>query len=533
MFRNNVLTTRRETTDIWQSQNPILDDMELGVEIVLKEDRTISHYNIKLGDGVTPWQTLEYFYEQLNDEDTNEILDDFTINLATRKPVANRIPIYDDDAGLKSGKEPTEDDDVIRLKDLSGSSEFGTATPTAGKLAKYNDDKGLKSGKAATENNDVLRFLEFNNEVSDINSRISTLTGAYYVLDAYNFGKTLDVLDPDDVTILNTYTIANTPGASSMADVYDNTVIINEFDTSEFVYNKISELWVKYPNGYLTIATNDHLGVVKGTQPPTDPNDKSKDAYVQVLADGTMRLVRDRLEQVFNMLKPVGSGYVQHLNDPSPADMTWPGTWEIWSGRADAYRLSDSAPPSFSEYTQGANYAAGDCVLWHLAGDDYRLYTAKAAITGAPEYLDPVKWNPVELGDIVERRFVQAWTDADLSVGSEITSGDYAGKYVIEVIVSGGKFWSVEGGFRPPFVSGGRQDDRIRNMEGNIYYVSYPPEKGGVADGVFTVLSVPASGASSGGVEAYTYNFKASRVVRTGDDNAPVNLSTRFWRRVA
>jgi hypothetical protein len=162
----------------------------------------------------------------------------------------------------------------------------------------YNADSKLKSGAAATDNNDVIRFLEFNNEISDINSKISTLNGAYYVLDAYEFGKELDVLDPDDVSILNTYAIANTPNASSMADVYDNTVIINEFDTSEFVYNKISELWVKYPNGYLTIATNDHLGVVKGTQPPTDPDDESKDTYVQVLADGTLKLVGDRLGKV-------------------------------------------------------------------------------------------------------------------------------------------------------------------------------------------------------------------------------------------
>jgi hypothetical protein len=162
----------------------------------------------------------------------------------------------------------------------------------------YNSDSGLKSGKAATENNDVIRFLEFNNEIADINSKISTLNGAYYVLDSYNFGKTLNENDPEDILILNTYAIANTPGASSMDDVYNDTVIINEFDSAEYVYNKISELWVKYPNGYLTIATNEHLGVVKGTQPPADPDDESKDTYVQVLADGAMKLVGDRLGKV-------------------------------------------------------------------------------------------------------------------------------------------------------------------------------------------------------------------------------------------
>jgi hypothetical protein len=291
MFRNNTLTTRRETTDVWQSQNPILDDMELGVEIILNQDRTVSHYNIKLGDGITQWNSLDYFYENLNEEDTNEILDDFTINLATRKPVANRIPIYDDDKGLKSGKEPVEDDDVLRLKDLT---DIGTSTPTPNKLVKYNEYAGLKSDKVPNEDNDVARYSEvsvINNEISTINNKLSTLNGAYYVLDPYNFGKTLDETNPDDIHILNTYAIASTPGASSMADVYNDTVIINEFDTSEFVYNKIADIWVKYPNGYLTIAANNHLGVVKGTQPPADPTDKSKDAYIQVLADGAMKLI--------------------------------------------------------------------------------------------------------------------------------------------------------------------------------------------------------------------------------------------------
>jgi hypothetical protein len=333
VFRNNVLTTRRETTDIWESKNIILDDMELGVEIILNQDRTVSHYNIKLGNGITQWNSLDYFYENLNEEDTNEILDDFTINLATRKPVANRIPIYDDDSGLKSGKEPTEDEDVVRLKDLNGitidvgqleqdisdltdsfdthktntSAHGATATPTADKIAMYNSDSGLKSGKVPTENNDVIRFLEFNNEISDINSKISTLNGAYYVLDAYNFGKELDVTNPDDVIILNTYAIANTPDAGSMTDVYNDTVIVNEFDSAEYVYNKIAGVWVKYPNGYLTIATNDHLGVVKGTQPPADPADESRDTYVQVLADGAMKLVGDRLGKV-NTVDSVAPG---------------------------------------------------------------------------------------------------------------------------------------------------------------------------------------------------------------------------------
>jgi hypothetical protein len=110
---------------------------------------------------------------------------------------------------------------------------------------------------------------------------------------------------------------------------------------------------------------------------------------------------------------PIGSKYVQYPNDLGPAEMGLPGAWELWNARADLYRLSDDPPPSFTVYTEGANYAANDCVMYHLDGDDYRLYTAKAAITGAPEQLDPVLWDRLDQGTIVERRLVQAWTDND------------------------------------------------------------------------------------------------------------------------
>jgi hypothetical protein len=234
---------------------------------------------------------------------------DTAAHSATATPTASRIAMYNSDSGLKSGKVPTENNDVIRLLELDNhkddtAAHSATATPTASRIVMYNSDSGLKSGKVPTENNDVVRFLEFTSEISNIYSEISTLNGAYYVLDAYNFGKTLDETDPDDILILNTYAIANTPNASSMADVYDNTVIVNEFDSVEYVYNKTADTWVKYPNGYLTIATNTHLGVVKGTQPPTDNTDKSKDTYIQVLSDGAMKLIADNLDFIDKITNP-------------------------------------------------------------------------------------------------------------------------------------------------------------------------------------------------------------------------------------
>jgi hypothetical protein len=322
MYKHKI-DVRREVSQVWENENPILEKNEMGVEIILGENRKPVYYNIKLGNGITLYNNLNYFYKNLTEDSCNEIVDDFYSNIATRKPVEDFIAMYGPNDTLKTG-EPVDDDDVARLKDLNNittdvgkleqdisdlsdsfdthksdtSAHSATATPAADKIAMYNEDSGLKSGKIPSENNDVIRFLEFNNEISGINSKISTLNGAYYVLDAYNFGKILDETNPDDINILNTYAIANTPDAGSMADVYNDTVIINEFDTSEFVYNKISDTWVKYPNGFLTIATNDHLGVVKGTQPPADPADESKDTYVQVLADGAMKLVGDRLGKV-------------------------------------------------------------------------------------------------------------------------------------------------------------------------------------------------------------------------------------------
>jgi hypothetical protein len=211
-------------------------------------------------------------------------------------------------------------------------------------------DKALAAETAAREAHD-----------EEQDAKIQTLNGAYYVLDAYDFGKTLDETDPDDIALLNTYAIANTPGATSMADVYNDTVIINEFDTSEFVYNKISELWVKYPNGYLTIATNDHLGVIKGTLPPADPADRTKDTYVQVLADGTMKLIGN----LPPFVPPLWFQYTQYATaasndydtafpEKSRPETIWPGTlWRaLWEDEQVFFRTGGSLG-SQSDRTNG------------------------------------------------------------------------------------------------------------------------------------------------------------------------------------
>jgi len=94
--------------------------------------------------------------------------------------------------------------------------------------------------------------------------------------------------------------------------------------------------------------------------------------------------------------------------------------------------------------------------MWHLEGDDYAFFQAKAALTSVETQeeiqLNPKKWDQLKEGVVVERKDildVNPWTDNDLVIGQQITGGEYDGYWVEEVIVYGGKFPSVAGGNRP------------------------------------------------------------------------------------
>jgi hypothetical protein len=117
--------------------------------------------------------------------------------------------------------------------------------------------------------------------------KLETLNGHYYPLDGYDFGKTLDVKTPnsDDVALLTTYAMTM-EGIDDPAEIIENTVIKNEFDGVEFVWNAVTQAWTDWGEGNIVTAGNDHLGVVEGT---ADPGDGSKDGYVTVHPGGTMR----------------------------------------------------------------------------------------------------------------------------------------------------------------------------------------------------------------------------------------------------
>jgi hypothetical protein len=82
------------------------------------------------------------------------------------------------------------------------------------------------------------------------------------------------------------------------------------------------------------------------------------------------------------------------------------------------------------------------------------------------------------------------------------------------------------------FVSGGVQADRIRNITGrfDIYNIQE-----GLSSGAFFQKNIATKSVLNPDWANYgiVLGFDPSLVVPTGPDNAPINLSVRYWRRIA
>jgi hypothetical protein len=239
-----------------------------------------------------------------------------------------------------------------------------------------------------------------------------------------------------------------------------------------------------------------------------------------------------------------GRFYEQWPDGLSPLEAGLPGSWEIWSGRAVLYGVSQSPPASYADYYSiaGTAIAAGAApvVCYHKPGDDARLYrfTAQPAAYTVPAELDPVKWEYLAPSVIDGRRKCgNALDDDDLEIGDQVLSGPYQDFYVCEVIVPGGKFAGIEGGFRPTFISGGAQEDRIRDIEGIIGGANPYPGMLAYAGAFYQTSSAATSGkyslATTSTAGNYGPAFKAGLVVSTGPDNSPRALSKRLWRLVS
>jgi hypothetical protein len=279
-----TINTMRKTSTEWGMQNPVLPYDMLGIE-----ELGNGKYKIKRGDGTSAWNSLGYFTgAELSREECDGIVGDYTVNQKSMIPAPNKAAVYDGHKGLKSDKTPADENDVVRLKELQNADTALQGDIAAEASAREGADTALGGDIAAEAAAREGADTGLENAIEDINAKIGALNGASFVVDPYNFGKNLDVQDTDDVLILNTYAISQTPGASSVGGLNDNTVIINEFDNSEFIYNKQLDIWLFYPNGLLTIATNQSLGVVKGV---SDPGDGSKDGAVTVNLHGEMEAI--------------------------------------------------------------------------------------------------------------------------------------------------------------------------------------------------------------------------------------------------
>jgi hypothetical protein len=237
----------------------------------------------------------------------------------------------------------------------------------------------------------------------------------------------------------------------------------------------------------------------------------------------------------------IGKTVTQYPDEPTPVEAGYPGNWENWSSRAVLYGVSSSALPSYSSYSSlaGSSVSAGSMpyALYSEPGGDSRLYRLieQTAAYTVPSDFDPVKWVRYSSGvTVVERQKAgNALTANDYTIGTRITSGTYANRYVAEIIVPGGKFLGVAGGNRPAFVSGGVQADRARRIKGEE--VNYCGQH---ADANFTGALYRISGQTSyhetgGGAGGPLIGLDSGLVVPTGPDNAPANLSVRIWRRVS
>jgi hypothetical protein len=117
-------------------------------------------------------------------------------------------------------------------------------------------------------------------------------------------------------------------------------------------------------------------------------------------------------------------------------------------------------------------------------------------------------------------------------VGTQIASGTYSGYYVRAVINLGGGFTGVEGGNRPAFNSGGKQEDMIRDIQGHINYGLNQS----TGSGAFGLESGTGFGVNPDGSGNFTsfISFRASRYVgsnHVGAENNPINISIRLLMR--
>jgi hypothetical protein len=380
-------------------------------------------------------------------------------------------------------------------------------------------------------------LIQTNNSLQALQDDFNSWIGRGGYLTAFDFG-TATPLQED----LTNEALSQITSITDPLQIWNGTKIKNLNNGHTWILTNTQDTvppvfeWNDQGSGDLAAFGKNMGGYVVGADPDTDGPE-----YVFPQLGGKGKINLDAVKQMlFDMEHPVGDVVEQMPGALSPIDKGWTGTWQMWNDRASLYRLRQTPIPGYTAYTPGANYAANAVVMWHLEGDDYAFFQAKETITGAAEQIDPVKWNQLKEGVVVERKDildVNPWTDNDLVIGQQITGGEYDGYWVEEVIVYGGKFPSATGGNRPPFVDGGVAGDVSRPITGRTY-TTYA----GV--GISWTSAIGSEGAlkatpTQNGLSAVSFNgagsnlgIDISAVVNVGPEFSPRTLSVLYWRRI-
>jgi hypothetical protein len=370
-----------------------------------------------------------------------------------------------------------------------------------------------------------------NSDVQNLRYDFNAWIGRGGYLEAYDFGTYL----PSQEQLTN-QALAQISTINDPSQIWNGTKIVNLANNYLWVLTNTPNTeppifeWTNQGTSDLTPFMADRGGYIVGANQNDPPE------YVQAQLNGKGKINLEAImeiieERMFFKEHPVGDVVVQYPGTKSPLEKQWRGEWVDWTARASAYRLRTSALPSNTIYAQGANYSANAIVMWHLEGDDWGYFQAKAAITNAAEQLDPVLWTQLKTGALVWRDDLQdinPWVDPDFAIGEQITI-DSVNYWIEEIVVYGGKYFAGYGGNRPPFESGVQQG-RITDIKGVLFDTI-----GGNAEGVFTkskITLLELDRSNYWYIDRGTLSFDASRVALTGKDVSPPNLSVAYWRLI-
>ena len=376
------------------------------------------------------------------------------------------------------------------------------------------------------------RFSETNGSLYDLRKDFNAWIGRGGYLDPFDFGTSTPTQQQ-----LSDQALSQITSINNHLQIWNGTKIINSYDRQLWILtntqNTDPPIFEWTGQGALDLAPFDINvgGYIVGAN-ETDPPE-----YVQrvSLSNGKGKVDLEAIKNlIFDEEHPIGDVVAQYPGTASPLEKNWRGTWELWNDRAMLYRLTQTEIPAHTVYQPSANYAINAVVMWHLDGDDWAFFRANREITSAAEQLDPVMWDQVKTGEVIERRHIldiNPWDESDLEIGSQISGGQHDGYFVEEIIVFGGKFFSNAGGNRPPFVTGGVQGDGIREIVGsflNSTIMAHSKTAGAFEELMSDGLSF----------QGYTFigssvNFSAARVVPTGPENSPRALSMNWYLRIS